>query len=128
MRKRIASDTGRTEAGLPAPTDYYRPARAKALRRWAARLAWWKERDWLEGLLIAGTIGLGEAAALADLSLPLVLLAVVGLMCGLLLVTAVPRTLSHWSPRLEAEASALEREHAARYGALPVLGEQKGCR
>lgn len=102
-----------SEAGLPTPAAYYRPARAQALRLQAARLARWHKRDRLARLIAALLSGAGLSTALVAGLEPAAMLL---LLLGVLLAAAIPRTLSHRIARLEAEAIALEQEHEARYG------------
>jgi hypothetical protein len=121
------------KTALPAPAEYYRLTRARELRKKAARLNTWR--------LQCGHI-LHAGGAVAWLVLPLTLLPGTGTPSdpqGLLALLAycvvsygcyslalAPlwlaslRLLTSRLEKLEREAEALEREHRARYGALPA--------
>lgn len=111
MNRSTVRRVRRAARNLPARADYYRPRRARELRRKAVLLD-----RWFAGLLalfflvciggvkLAGLAGAGAAAGW-------VLTAVCGALC-------IPGLSHLWrqSDQHRAEAHTLEREHQARYG------------
>lgn len=113
---------------LPARREYYRPARARALRRNAAPL-----RDWVElidkaaenalVILFYGACGaggllltmarLGDSAVLVTLR---ILGVVAAMVLGSALLAAAVRPLLAWKVRrMEQEAARLKGEHVSRH-------------
>lgn len=111
MNRSTVRRLSRAARRLPVRAEYYRPARARALRRKAVLLDRWF--GGLFGLFILICVGGVKLAALAGLGPAggFVLTAVCGALC-------VPGLLRLWSQsdRHRAEAHALDREHQARHG------------
>lgn len=113
---------------LPAHREYYRPTRARNLRRQAAPLRGCVELIdrtaenafvilfhgvWAPIFVLVGAAKYGDAVVLVILRL---ILAIGGIALGTALLAAAARPLLAWRvKRLEQEAARLEGEHVSRY-------------
>jgi hypothetical protein len=103
---------------LPAPEEYYRPARARELRERAARLERWIDHRWRLAPLCLSLLGAALCALIFAFSFLGPLLLGLGLALTVELLALVAGCLRA-PARLREQAAALEAEHQARYGALP---------
>jgi hypothetical protein len=107
------------KTALPASEEYYRLTRARELRRKADLTASWARGPCVciavAVWALAYFLALRVAASVPGAAALLLLLPVLGGLLVLLLDELFRRAL-----RLRAEADALEAEHQARYGDLPV--------
>jgi uncharacterized membrane protein YcjF (UPF0283 family) len=122
---------------LPAPAEYYRRTRARELREKAARLKRTNTCVTVLATLAVLAVGvfLGPSAwwvllfsAFAWGFWGVLFTAVLTYLLSVGYVIAVERLAERMSwtgQRLRDEAAALEAEHEARYGELPVVDESK---
>lgn len=110
---------------LPREAEYYRPTRARELRKKKELLSCWKKRaDGAFGMgSISSFIGTVLLAALCPY-----LAAFQVVECSLILFLILVGLVSIIAPirinNLEKEAQELEKEHHTRYGSLPAAGEK----